>query len=70
MVMATTAVVSAGECVPFVIPARPNSESLIAVTSAKPINANSDRLVADGHFYRGSERIGLKPGEVLLLRGR
>jgi len=46
--------------VPFVIPARPNPDSLIAAPPAEPINTDSDRLVArSGHFYRGDERVRL-----------
>ena len=45
--------------VPFVIPARPNPDSAIAVLSTKPIDTDSDRVVADGHFYRGGQRIRL-----------
>ena len=41
------------EFVPFVIPARPDANSPIAVTSYEPILASGDRLQADGgHFYR------------------
>ncbi len=50
----------AGEFVPFVIPAKPNAESLIAVTSFEPIETDSDRLqVTNGHFYRNGKRIRL-----------
>ncbi|MCP4262194.1 MAG: hypothetical protein GY774_32530 [Planctomycetes bacterium] len=50
----------AGEMVPFVIPAKPNPNSLIAVTSFEPIRTNSNRLQAlDGHFYRSGERVRL-----------
>jgi len=46
--------------VPFVIPARPNPDSLIAAPPAEPINTDSVRLVArSGHFYRGDERVRL-----------
>jgi len=46
--------------VPFVIPARPNPDSLIAAPPADPINTDSVRLVArSGHFYRGDERVRL-----------
>ena len=42
----------AGEMVPFVIPAKPNPDSLIAFTSFEPINTDSNRLQArSGHFY-------------------
>jgi len=48
-----------GEFVPFVIPGKPNPDSLIAVAS-KPINTDSNRLiVSSGHFYRGGERVRL-----------
>jgi len=51
---------AAEDFVPFVIPAKPNPDSLIAVASTKPINTDSDRLVASsGHFYRGGERVRL-----------
>jgi hypothetical protein len=50
----------AGEMVPFVIPAKPNPNSLIAFPSIEPIRTDSDRLQAqDGHFYRGGERVRL-----------
>ncbi len=50
----------AGDMVPFVIPAKPNPNSLIAVTSFESITADSSRLQAqDGHFYRGGERVRL-----------
>ena len=52
-------VVVAEDFVPFVIPAKPNPDSAIAATSAKPIDADSDRLIADGHFYRGGQRVRL-----------
>jgi hypothetical protein len=49
-----------GEFVPFVIPARPDVNSPIAVTSYEPILINSDRLQShDGHFYRAGKRIRL-----------
>ncbi len=52
--------VVAGDFVPFVIPAKPNARSSIAVTSYEPIKPKSDRLIArTGHFYRGGERIRL-----------
>ena len=48
----------AGEMVPFVIPAKPNPDSLIAVTSFEPVRTDSNRLQAqDGHFYRSGERV-------------
>ncbi len=45
--------------VPFVIPAKPSPDSAIAVPSTKPIDTDGDRLVADGHFYRGGQRVRL-----------
>ena len=46
--------------VPFVIPAKPDAGSLIAVTSYEPILTDGDRLLADGgHFYRTGKRIRL-----------
>ncbi|MCP4609267.1 MAG: cellulase family glycosylhydrolase [Planctomycetes bacterium] len=46
--------------VPFVIPAKPNPDSLIAVTSIEPVKTDSNRLQArDGHFYRSGERVRL-----------
>jgi hypothetical protein len=48
----------AGEMAPFVIPAKPNPDSLIAVTSIEPVRTDSNRLQAqDGHFYRSGERV-------------
>ena len=48
------------EFVPFVIPARPDPNSLIAVTSYEPILIDSDRLLVDGaHFYRAGKRVRL-----------
>ena len=48
------------EFVPFVIPARPDANSPIAVTSYEPILINSDRLQAHGgHFYRAGKRVRL-----------
>ena len=50
----------AEDFVPFVIPAKPNADSLIAVTSFEPIKTDSDRLQsANGHFYRNGERVRL-----------
>ena len=49
-----------GDMVPFVIPAKPNPDSLIAVASIEPIKTDSNRLLAqDGHFYRSGERVRL-----------
>ncbi len=51
---------AAEDFVPFVIPAKPNADSLIAVTSFEPIKTDSSRLqAADGHFYRNGERVRL-----------
>jgi hypothetical protein len=48
------------EFVPFVIPARPDPNSLIAVTSYEPILTDSDRLLGDnGHFFRAGKRVRL-----------
>ena len=50
----------AGDFVPFVIPAQPNADSLIAITSFEPIETNSSRLQADNaHFYRNGQRVRL-----------
>jgi len=50
----------AEDFVPFVIPAKPNADSLIAVTSFEPIKTDSNRLQsANGHFYRNGERVRL-----------
>src|SRR5210317_1103528 len=50
----------AGEMVPFVIPAKPNPDSLIAITSFEPIRTDSKYIDAiAGHFYRSGERIRL-----------
>jgi hypothetical protein len=50
----------AGQMVPFVIPAKPDSDSLIAFTSYEPIRPESSRLHArDGHFYRDGQRVRL-----------
>ncbi|MGB2865376.1 MAG: hypothetical protein WBC05_18750 [Sedimentisphaerales bacterium] len=50
----------AAEFVPFVIPARPDANSPIAVTSYEPILIDSDRLKADsGHLYRAGKRVRL-----------
>jgi hypothetical protein len=51
---------AAAEFVPFVIPAKPNAGSLIAVSSFEPIKIGSDRLQAEaGHFYRDGKRVRL-----------
>jgi hypothetical protein len=50
----------AQDFVPFVIPARPNPDSLIAYPSSQPIKTSSDRLIAKGgHFLRGKDRVRL-----------
>ncbi len=50
---------AAGEFVPFVIPARQNERSVIAMESV-PIRGEADRLVVrSGHFFRGDERVRL-----------
>jgi len=55
----TCSIVTA-EFVPFVIPVKPDSNSLIAVTSYEPILIDSDRLIANGgHFYRAGKRVRL-----------
>jgi len=46
--------------VPFVIPAKPNPDSPVAVTSYEPLLTDGDRLVVNsGHFYRSGKRIRL-----------
>jgi hypothetical protein len=46
--------------VPFVIPAKPNKDSPIAISSIEPIDTNDARLVVrSGHFYCGDERVRL-----------
>jgi len=51
---------AASRFVPFVIPAKPNADSLIAFTSFEPIETGSDRLQAHGgHFYRSGKRVRL-----------
>jgi hypothetical protein len=48
------------EFVPFVIPAKPNPDSPIALTSFEPILSDSGRLITDdGHFYRAGKRVRL-----------
>ena len=52
--------VVAADFVPFVIPAKPNTGSLIAVTSFEPIRIDSDRLqTVNSHFYRSDKRVRL-----------
>jgi hypothetical protein len=51
---------AAGDFVPFVIPAKPNADSLIAFRSFEPIRTDSDRLRAyGGHFYQAEKRVRL-----------
>jgi hypothetical protein len=51
---------AADSFVPFVIPAKPNADSPIAIISYEPILTDSDRLIADGsHFYRAGKRVRL-----------
>jgi hypothetical protein len=50
----------AGNMVPFVIPAKPNPDSLIAFTSIEPIRTDSKYIDAiAGHFSRDGERVRL-----------
>ena len=50
----------AQDFVPFVIPARPNPDSLIAYPASQPIKTDSERLVVhSGHFFRGKHRVRL-----------
>ena len=49
---------SAEDLIPFVIPAKPNLKSPIAVSSFEPIGVDNDRLQASGgHFSRGSDHV-------------
>jgi len=51
---------AAEDFVPFVIPAKPNNESPIAIVSYEPIRTDSNRLVVrSGHFYHGDQRVRL-----------
>ncbi len=51
---------AANDFVPFVIPAKPNIESQIAITTYEPIGMDSERLVArSDHFYRGDKQVRL-----------
>jgi hypothetical protein len=51
---------AADDFVPFVIPAKPNPDSPIAVTSYEPIRTDSDLLIVnDGHFFRDGKRVRL-----------
>ncbi len=44
--------------VPFVIPARPSGESLMALPALPPIEPDSPRLLArEGHFHLGAKRV-------------
>ena len=53
---------AAEDFVPFVIPAKPNADSLIAGTSFEPIETDSDRLQAtNSHFYRSGKRSLYEP---------
>ena len=50
----------AQDFVPFVIPARPNPDSLIAYPSSQPIKTDSKHLVAHSRaFFRGKRRVRL-----------
>ncbi len=52
--------VLADDFAPFVIPARPNPNSLIAAAPGEAIRTSSERLVArSGHFYRGQDPVRL-----------
>ena len=54
----TSAAAMAQDFVPFVIPARPNLESPIAISTFEPIGTDDESLRAiDGHFYRSGRRI-------------
>ncbi|MHC4807077.1 MAG: carbohydrate binding domain-containing protein, partial [Planctomycetota bacterium] len=54
---------AAQDFVPFVIPAKPDANSPMAVTSFRPIGTDSDRLVVQsGHFYRGDQRAPNRTG--------
>jgi len=51
---------SAQDFVPFVIPARPNPDSLLAYPASQPIKTDGNRLVVrSGHFYSGGDSIRL-----------
>lgn len=50
----------ADDFVPFVIPAKSDPGSLMAVPADEPISTDSERLVArSGHFYCGDQRVRL-----------
>ncbi|UCE46733.1 MAG: hypothetical protein JSW47_14075, partial [Phycisphaerales bacterium] len=54
----TSAAAKAQDFVPFVIPAKPNLESPIAISSFEPISTSDDRITVNGgHFYRGARRV-------------
>ena len=59
LLFSASGVAGADNFVPFVIPAKPNPDSTIAVLSTKPIDIGSDRLIADSHFYCGGQRVRL-----------
>jgi len=60
IMLLTCSSTAAQDFVPFVIPARPNPDSLIAYPSSQPIKTNSDHLVAhSGHFFSGEHRVRL-----------
>jgi len=51
---------AAGDFVPFVIPAKPNLSSPMAIVSFEPIETGTQRLVArSSHFYHGDKRVRL-----------
>jgi len=54
---AITSVAVGQELVPFVIPGRINPEQAIWAADSQPIAADSARLTAAGHFYRGGEPV-------------
>ena len=55
-----TTAIPADDFVPFVIPAKPNTESPIAIPSYEPIGTTSSRLVVrSNHFYCGDKRVRL-----------
>ena len=59
IILLTCSNLVAQELVPFVIPARPNPDSLIAYPSSLPIKTDSDRLAAHRHFFRGKRLVRL-----------
>jgi hypothetical protein len=57
-VLVLQAAAGAQDLVPFVIPAKPNLRSPIAVSSFEPVRVDDDRLrVSGGHFFRGPQRV-------------